>query len=130
MQQKKRIVLIDDDQTTNTLNKLIIERSKLVDEVVMFGEAEKALEFLRNEKSGQKSLILLDINMPYMNGWEFLNEYVKLNGSRRFDKIIMLTSSIDPSDITKAQATATVTDYKSKPLSFEMLESLVSEYLN
>ncbi len=130
MPQRKRIVLIDDDHTTNTLNKLIIERSALVDEVLMFAEAEKALDFLRNEQSENKSLILLDINMPFMNGWEFLNEYVKLNGSRRYDKIIMLTSSIDPSDITKAEEAVAVAGYKSKPLSFEMLQSLVDEYLN
>lgn len=130
MPQKKRIVLIDDDHTTNTLNKLIIERSALVDEVVTFAEAERALEYLKNEDGENKSLILLDINMPFMNGWEFLNEYVKLNGSKRDDKIIMLTSSIDPSDMTKAEEISSVADYKSKPLSVEMLQSLVNEYLN
>ncbi len=130
MPQKKRIVLIDDDQTTNALNKLIIERSELVDEVLMFEGAEKALNFLKAEKGEHKSLILLDINMPFMNGWEFLSEYVKLNGARRNDKIIMLTSSIDPSDITKAEEISSVSGYKSKPLSFEMLQSLIDEYFN
>ncbi len=131
MPLKKRIVLIDDDQTTNALNKLIIERSELVDEVVMFAEAEKALEFLKKEKSAtQKSLILLDINMPFMNGWEFLNEYGKLNGARKEDKIVMLTSSIDPSDVSRAEKIGSVSEYRSKPLSFEMLQSLVDDYLN
>lgn len=130
MPQKKRIVLIDDDQTTNTLNKLIIERSELVDEVVMFAEAEKALKFLSDDSGDEKSLILLDINMPYMDGWEFLSEYSKINGTKRKDKIVMLTSSIDPSDITKAEEYPPVSDYKSKPLSFEMLQALVDKYLN
>ncbi|MEP5613330.1 MAG: response regulator [Cyclobacteriaceae bacterium] len=131
----KRIVLIDDDQTTNALNKLIIEKSELVDEVVLFAEAEKALKFLdaeevSYERGEQKSLILLDINMPIMNGWDFLEEYTKLNGATIDHKIVLLTSSIDPSDVNKAEKYERVSDYKSKPLSFDLLQSLVEKYLN
>ncbi|MEP1093508.1 MAG: response regulator [Cyclobacteriaceae bacterium] len=126
----KRIVLIDDDQTTNALNKLIIEKSKLVDEIVLFAEAGKALEFLNSKNGQKKSLILLDINMPIMDGWEFLDAYTKLNDVAREDKIVLLTSSIDPADINKAEKYKPVSDYKSKPLSFDLLQSLVEKYLN
>ena len=126
----KRIVLIDDDQTTNALNKLIIERSKLVDEIVLFAQAEEALKFLDTDEGRERSLILLDINMPIMDGWEFVSEYGKLNGGVRKDYIVMLTSSIDPSDMSKAENLTTISEYKTKPLSFEMLHLLVSKYLN
>lgn len=127
----KRILLIDDDHTTNALNKMIISRSALVDEVLTFEEAEKALTFLKNENgSRQPSLILLDINMPIMDGWEFLSEYDKLNGSNRNDKIVLLTSSIDPEDMSKAEELASVSEFRSKPLSTDMLDSLVTDYFN
>ena len=127
----KRIVLIDDDPTTNTLNKMIIERSELVDEVVMFEQAEQALFFLKGEGMNQKqSLILLDINMPLMDGWDFLDEYMKLNGTRRSEKIVLLSSSIDPVDISRAEEFEKVSEFKSKPLSVEMLTNLVTKYLN
>jgi len=130
MPDMKRIVLIDDDQTTNVLNKLIIEKSRLVDEIVLFGEAKKALEFLNSEDGKKKALILLDINMPKMDGWDFLDAYSKLNDVTREDKIVLLTSSIDPVDMKKAEKYEPVSDYKSKPLSFDMLQSLVEKYLN
>ncbi len=126
----KRIILIDDDSTTNALNKMIIERSDLVDEVLMFNEAQKALEFFKEEPGDRQnqSLILLDINMPLMDGWEFLNEYIKLNGSRRGEKVVMLTSSIDPKDMTRAEEYGPVSEFKSKPLSIEMLKTLVIKH--
>lgn len=130
MSSTKRIVLIDDDQTTNALNKLIIERSKLVDEIILFAKAEEALRFLDTDIGRKRSLILLDINMPIMDGWEFVDEYAKLNGGAREDHIVMLTSSIDPSDMSKAEKLGPVSEYKSKPLSFEMFRSLVDKYLN
>ena len=72
----KRIVLIDDDATTNYLNKLIIERSALVDEVLTFDSAEEALKYFnQNNSEEDQSLVLLDINMQIMNGWQFLDHY-------------------------------------------------------
>ncbi|MEQ9403799.1 MAG: response regulator [Cyclobacteriaceae bacterium] len=129
MPEKRRIVLIDDDFTTNTLNKLIIEKSELVDEVVIFDRADQALEFFQSENDeSNNSLTLLDINMPVMDGWDFLNEYDKLNGKMKRNKIILLTSSIDPADKTKAEEFKPVAEYRSKPLSMEMLKTLVDKY--
>lgn len=127
MPANRSIVLIDDDQTTNALNTLIIERAELVDEIITFEQADKALEFFKEERESEY-LILLDINMPIMNGWEFLQEFskTKQNGVH----IVLLTSSIDPTDISKAKKFELVLDFKSKPLSIEMLTNLVGQYLN
>lgn len=126
----KRIVLIDDDSTTNYLNKLIIERSHLVDEVLTFDSAEDALIFFsQNESEEDQALVLLDLNMPVMNGWQFLDQYQAMNGSKA-NKIVILTSSINPADKQMADQKERVLDYKSKPLSIDMLNELVVTYLN
>ncbi len=130
METMKRIVLIDDDSTTNYLNKLIIERSELVDEVLTFDSAEEALNFFyQNNDPADEALVLLDINMPIMNGWQFLDQYSAMDISRS-NKIVMLTSSINPADKLLADEKNHVVDYKSKPLSVDMLKDLVSDYLN
>lgn len=126
----KRIVLIDDDATTNYLNKLIIERSDLVDEVITFDSAEDALKFFNKKSEPEdQALVLLDINMPIMNGWQFLEHYCKMSGVLS-NKIVMLTSSINPVDKQLADEKNDVVEYLSKPLSIDMLQNLVSTYLN
>lgn len=125
----KRIVLIDDDATTNYLNKMIIERSELVDEVLSFDSAQEALDYFSvNALPVDESLVLLDINMPIMDGWQFLDHYKKING-HEVSKIVILTSSINPSDKQMAEQ-QNIKDYKSKPLSIDMLNELVASYLN
>ena len=126
----KKIVLIDDDATTNYLNKIVVERSKLVDKLFVFDSAREALSFFEaNEQDVQGSLILLDINMPIMNGWEFLKSYGKSNNPGE-NKVVLLTSSIDPADKSKAESNPFVVDYKSKPLSNKLLEELVDAHFN
>lgn len=126
----KRIVLIDDDETTNYLNKLIIERSELVDEVISFDSAEDALRFFNEHRTEEdEALVLLDINMPIMNGWQFLDHYQALKDSDS-NKIVILTSSINPADKQKAEEKRMILDYKAKPLSVEMISELVTSYLN
>lgn len=126
----KRIVLIDDDSTTNFLNKMIIQKADLVDEIIVFDEAEEALKYFQEDNTEYPSLILLDINMPVMNGWEFLQQYAHIEITNDRNSIVMLTSSIDPEDKQKAEEFEDVVGYRSKPLSIEMLQKLVQTYLN
>lgn len=126
----KRIVLIDDDETTNYLNRLIIERSKLVDEVLSFYSPQDALDFFSNHKSqADKALVLLDINMPIMNGWQFLEQYQSIYNENNGSKIVILTSSINPTDKQMAEEKSVIADYKAKPLSIDMVGELVANYL-
>lgn len=125
----RKVILIDDDATTNYLNKLVIERSEMVDDVVVFHSASEALEHYKghfNEFDG--ALILLDINMPIMNGWEFLESYGLLD-DKGSEKIVLLTSSISPLDKKRAAENPYVVDYRSKPLSTDLLKELINSHL-
>ena len=80
------IVLIDDDEPTNFLHQLIIERYECTEQVIVFQHAREALRYISELREGsylQPDLILLDINMPEMNGWEFMDAYAQLPAEQR-----------------------------------------------
>jgi CheY-like chemotaxis protein len=129
MERINRILLIDDDNIFNYLNKKIIEISQLTANVTSHVNAKKALNELKLIcDSGADSfpdIIFLDINMPVMDGWEFLDEFEKFPESIvEKCRVYILTSSIDPNDIEKSKAYKSVKDFISKPLSEEILKSL------
>lgn len=120
----KRILLIDDDESSNYLHRILIQQANVAEEIDMMTRADKALEYLKNTNSDSPDnlpdLIFLDINMPAMNGWDFLNEYAALDLKNKENlKIIMLTASVNPSDILKARTNVYVAEMLHKPLSIE-----------
>lgn len=125
-----RILLIDDHAPTNSLNKRIIEASDCCHEVVTIRTAEDGLNYI---KSGPDTnfvdLIFLDINMPAMNGWEFMEEYIKLDNSIK-EKIIvmMLTTSLNPDDQRRANQTEGVNGLLTKPLLKDQIEQVLEAY--
>lgn len=129
MKQLDTIYLIDDDEGINFLNRAIITRLKLANNIVSFKDPMVAFEALKKSISENKApeLILLDINMPLMDGWEFVNQYSKLDVTHS-SVIVLLSSSIDPADEAKAQSIKHIAAFKSKPLSFDMAKDIVSEY--
>lgn len=131
------ILLVDDDEATNFLNQRIIRKADLNAEVQVALNGKDALEFLTNtgkfadEKVlPQAGLIFLDINMPGMNGWEFLEAYKQLpqEQTRRI-KILMLTTSINPDEEKKAVDIPEVKGFIHKPLTAEKLERAINVYV-
>lgn len=118
------IILVDDDPINNLINKRLISKTKVSERVEEFLEAEKALEKLNSLAEDENALILLDINMPVMNGWDFLNFYVE-KLQHRPDKIVMLSSSIDFQDRVKANSYSCVKGFIEKPLTPEKFQSIL-----
>lgn len=130
MRKKLRsILLIDDDEPTNFLNEMVLKKVDCAEEILVFQSAEKAVDFL-NASTIVPDLIFLDINMPAMNGWDFLEAYQQLPAEKRKAVIVMLTTSINPDDRVKARQIAAVAGFKHKPLTREIVEEVLTDYFN
>jgi CheY-like chemotaxis protein len=118
------IILVDDDPINNLINKRLITKLDISDTVEEYLDAEKAIERIKSLKKKEKVLILLDINMPVMNGWDFLNFYTE-KFMDRDDKIVMLSSSIEAQDRQRAFAYDVVDGFLEKPLTLEKMKSIL-----
>lgn len=123
----KRIYIIDDDPIYQLVTKKLIEKTKLFNESRSFGNGSEALRYFEN--SGDlPDIILLDIEMPEMDGWDFLDELLQLE--ERFHKevtIYVASSSIALEDKLKAQQYPCVKDFLSKPMNLEKLKAIAEE---
>lgn len=126
------LLLIDDDEADNYLHRRVIERSGLCESVIVQTSAGAALDWLRSsvgDRHPAPDLIFLDINMPGMNGWEFLEEYETLPRCQQGRIVlVMLTASINPTDAERVAEFTTVTGHRSKPLTEQMLLAIVEEH--
>lgn len=122
------VLLIDDDDDSNFFNKRLLKKMKCADKVE---EAYNGLEALEILEEGEEfpDLIILDINMYMMNGWEFLERYKKIPyEKRRSCVLIMLTSSINPTDKQRAEKEPCVQRFETKPLSRDRLEEIIEHH--
>ncbi len=127
------IFLIDDDRLVNFLNQEIIKDAYPEKKVRSFENASEAIEILKQivvkPSESLPQLILLDINMPVMDGWEFLDAFIQLPQNIIDNcKVVMHTSSIDPRDIEKAKSFSAVTDFITKPLNVQSLSKIFGSY--
>lgn len=123
------ILLVDDDHEDCFFHQLVINKMDMTDSIQIAQNGLEALEFLKKEGQVIPELIFLDINMPKMNGWEFLDEYKHLDPLQKARiTILMLTTSANPADLRRAQEMEDVTGYKTKPLSVEMLTEIIDNY--
>ena len=129
MDQIKTLTLIDDDEIFVFLTKKVVEQTNLVNLIKVFGNGLDAINFLKENKYNADSLpeiILLDLSMPIMNGWQFLEEYAKLNPTiGKKITIYICSSSISHDDITKAKSINEVSDYIIKPITKNKLIDLI-----
>lgn len=121
------IFLVDDDPINNLINKRLLGKVGITQTIIEFLEGEKALDKLDEIDSNQSTLIFLDINMPVLNGWEFLDKYQERH-SDRSDKIVILSSSIDYQDRFKAQGYQFVSGFLEKPLTLDKIRIQMEKY--
>ena len=124
----KHILLIDDNEIDNYINKLIVTKSKKADLITVMNSGIEALEFLTNLVNTEQifpELIFLDIHMPEMDGFEFLEEYAKFpEKATKKSSINVLTSSYNLEDIKRVGQCPYVKHYFDKPLTAEILAGI------
>jgi len=125
--EMRKVLIIDDNQVTCMILTEILEKFQV--HVTCFNEAESALEYLQKESGNMDLLpeiILLDINLPAMDGWDFLNEFITLH-TQLVKKITvyMISSSISEHDMNKAQEYSVVKGYLVKPIAEEEIRKIV-----
>ncbi len=129
------ILLVDDDEINNFISIKLIK--KAVDNTAISAclngrfAIEELVEIQKNNPSLLPDFILLDINMPIMNGWEFLDEYKRLNlDPLGKSKIYIISSSVFSNDINKARSYPLVKNFISKPLSVEKIKEMLAANSN
>ncbi len=122
--QIKTLMLIDDNSVDHLMYKRIIQKSGLVQTYLPFQEATKALDYLRSGTAPQPDVILLDINMPVMNGFDFLDATTQEFGADFCVIIVMLTTSLDPRDRDRVKSYDAVKRFLNKPLTKALLAEL------
>jgi len=126
MTSKIKLLVIDDDDINIFIIKKIVEKTGFNVEMVAKTNGQMAIDYITMTLSLQESLphlVLIDINMPVLNGWEFLDAYGQLNIDQKID-MYMLSSSVYENDIEKAKTYQSVKGFISKPLSIERLTEL------
>lgn len=133
----KCILLVDDDSVTNYIHKRHIEYCEVTESIQMANDGQVALDLITqksnkgvvgsNEVKLTPDLIFLDINMPRMNGWQFLEAYQKLEEIEK-TKVIILSTSVDSADKLKAESYDSVSEYVVKPLNEAKINNIMSTY--
>lgn len=123
------IFIVDDDPIHQQIAKIMVERQGISNDVRVFSDAQEVLDYFRahDEQAAQlPDLILLDLNMPVMDGWEFLDEFATFRVTLPKDiRIYVLTSSIDEKDKERVRTYDFVAGYLTKPLTREIIAGLV-----
>lgn len=121
MNMPTTILLIDDDPINNIVNNKLLNKFDSSLKIIEFLSARDALQYLQNPDNKTPDIILLDINMPEMNGWEFLKAYEPLNFKC---KLFLLTSSIAHEDIHRAKEFKVVQGFLTKPLEDDKIRKI------
>ena len=123
------ICVIDDDGTYQFYMKKIISSLNVPNQILSFGDGEEAIDYLTNNITNVSilpNIIFLDINMPIMDGWQFIDEYILLK-PRIGKKIIiyMVSSSNNEHDIAHAKRISEISDYLIKPVTLDQMRDLI-----
>lgn len=132
----QKVLLIDDDMVTWAICEMVLNKTGFSNEVEKLGNGKEGIDYFsayfEKKKRGEAGLvapdlILLDLNMPVMDGWTFLEDYIRKYSERLPEtKIAILSSTVNPEDFIRAQKYPIVVDFINKPLTIELIEELKS----
>jgi CheY-like chemotaxis protein len=124
----KKVLCVDDDMVTLAIFKRILSKAQTIEKIETALNGQEALDLLLNMQQHQITLpdiILLDLNMPVLDGWGFVEKFQREFQSNKSDlKIMIVTSSIDPEDQNRAKQYDFIVDYVTKPFGVEFLGKL------
>lgn len=122
-----KVFIIDDDPIHQRIAQIMITKHRIYDEYVSYTEAGDAFEFLKGQYNIPESLpdvILLDLNMPVVDGWDFLDKFETIKDILVKDiKIYIVSSSVDDKDILRSQSYSIVKGFFSKPLTPDVIRT-------
>lgn len=123
------VLLLDDNGATNIIHEKFITKANCAEKVVKFKSGAKALQYLKSEDNESPNLIFVDILMPIMNGWEFLEEFVKMEPSdKKKSIIVLLSTSLSSTDREKANNIKIIDEVRLKPLTVKAVQEIVADY--
>ncbi len=119
------VIIVDDDPGVLFLHELMVRESGLSDEIKPFNRAESAIKYIDSLPPDQRLLVLLDINMPGMNGWDFMDH---ISGKKEYQHVdvAMVTSSVNKSDRIRSENYSQIIRFLEKPVSVEDCKALRS----
>lgn len=128
------VMLLDDDEATNFLHRIMVEEANITQEIIVQNHAEAALVLLRTmlmKEEVTHAILFLDINMPVMDGWLSLDEIEKFDAHLKNKlKIVMVSASEYPKDLERMQAHPLVNTHMPKPLEAEKIRAYVNELVS
>ena len=131
MKNIKTLALVDDDDTFIYITKRIIEKANCVKEIKTFNNGLLAIDYLKKNMSSNSPLpqvIFLDLSMPVMDGWQFLEEFTSIQTDKAKNiTIYICSSSISPHDISRAKNISVVTDFIIKPVTKDKFAQIVTQ---
>ncbi len=130
MNAVNHVMLIDDSDDDNYIHQRVIAKNGFANRVAIYQYAEQALDFLTADRLEHPvDIIFLDINMPRMDGFEFLVTYAQLPPERRAKKLLfMVSTSLNPKDRERAESNSHVHGFIGKPLTVETLQKVLSDF--
>ncbi|MBV6640742.1 MAG: response regulator [Cyclobacteriaceae bacterium] len=131
MNKVHRLFIVDDDNLFTHITSLVVDDSDLVEEVKVYNNGKEAYDYLSTHRDSPEKLpdvILLDLSMPIMDGWGFLDKFMNLKlPQAKTIEIYICSSSISPEEIEKARSMSVVSDYIIKPLTRDKLIKMIGE---
>lgn len=134
MKKIETFCIVDDDDIYQFTTSLLLKKTDLVNKIIVFSNGLKAINFLKDEMGTKENIpdvLFLDINMPVMDGWEFLEEYLLIKPMMPKTVVIyMVSSSVNEKDVLKAKSISALSGYLVKPISSQNIMEVILEILN